>query len=97
MGGNQRDTFSSRLHEQPTRAQLEYYRIPRFEERMRSIWEPLLSLNRSQAIVLFDINEAARLLENLLEYVSDVALLFHGSSAMEDARRKLARFVNFSG
>lgn len=64
MGENERDIFSSRLHEQPARAQLEYYRIPHFEERMRYIWEPLLALNRSQAIVLreldiIDASEAA--------------------------------------
>lgn len=52
MSGNTRDTFSSRLHEQPTDAHTTYYRVPKFKDRMRHVWEPLFALNRAQAITL---------------------------------------------
>lgn len=52
MSNNTRDTFSSRLHEQPSHAHTEYYRIPKFTDRMRHVWEPLFALNRAQAITL---------------------------------------------
>lgn len=52
MSNNTRDTFSSRLHEQPSTAHTEYYRVPKFTDRMRHVWEPLFALNRAQAITL---------------------------------------------
>lgn len=55
MVGDARDTFSSRLHEEPARVQLEYYRKSNLADRMSYIWEPLLSLNRSQAIDLAEV------------------------------------------
>ncbi len=52
MSNNTRDTFSSRLHEQPSDAHTEYYRVPKFTDRLRHVWEPLFALNRAQAITL---------------------------------------------
>lgn len=49
------------------------------------------------AVYSDDLNEADESLTALLEYEFDVALLYHGSSVMEDASDKLERFVNFPG
>lgn len=46
------DTFSSRLDKDPNRAYVGYYRKPKFEQEMSYLWDPLLALNRSQAIAL---------------------------------------------
>ena len=40
-----------------------------------------------------DLNEAETSLERLLEYEFDVGLVFHGSSVLEEAHTKLARYV----
>lgn len=42
-----------------------------------------------------DLNEAEANLERLMEYEFDVGLVFHGSSVLSDADRKLERYVNF--
>lgn len=44
-----------------------------------------------------DIAAAEENLEKLLAYDFDVALVFHGSSVLENAREKLDAFVNFPG
>lgn len=49
------------------------------------------------AVYSENLNQADEALENLLEYEFDIALLYHGSSVMEDARAKLERFVRFPG
>jgi argininosuccinate lyase len=70
MADNQRDTFSSRLSEQPARAQIEHYRRPNFSDRLEYLWQPLLALNRSQAITLSEVDvldpsEASSILDEL--------------------------------
>ncbi|MFC6993715.1 hypothetical protein ACFQH3_19510 [Haladaptatus sp. GCM10025707] len=50
-----RDMFSSRLGEPPANAHLEYYRVPKFKEKMAFLWDSLLALNRAQAIVLNEV------------------------------------------
>lgn len=47
--------FSRRLGEPPAEAHLAYYRVPKFREKMTFLWEPLLALNRAQAIVLSEV------------------------------------------
>lgn len=49
------------------------------------------------AVYSEDLNLADASLEKLLDYEFEVALLYHGSSVTEDARGKLARFVEFPG
>ena len=44
-----------------------------------------------------DLIEAERNLEKLLDYDYDVALCFHGSTLIEDAKRKITTFVDFPG
>lgn len=44
-----------------------------------------------------DVAQADRNLERLLDYDFDAALVFHGSSVMEDAKEKLDAYVNFPG
>lgn len=75
-----RDTFSSRLSEQPARAQIAYHRVPNFRARLPYVWEPLLDLNHAQAIALQEAGilepaEAAAIQESLvgLERSVDIA------------------------
>ena len=44
-----------------------------------------------------DVNAADESLGRLLEFEFDAGLLYHGSSVLDDARGKLARFVEFAG
>lgn len=44
-----------------------------------------------------DLNVAERNLEKLLDYEFDAALVFHGSSVLEDASEKLDVYVEFPG
>ena len=44
-----------------------------------------------------DLNVAERNLEKLLDYEFDAALVFHGSSVLEDASGKLDTYVEFPG
>lgn len=44
-----------------------------------------------------NVNLAEKSMEQLLEYDFDAALVFHGSSATENAHEKLDAFVNFPG
>lgn len=45
------------------------------------------------AVYSEDLNEAERSLERLLEYDFDVGLVYHGSSVLSDARKKLDKYV----
>lgn len=49
------------------------------------------------AVYSQDLNQAEESLERLLDYEFDIALVYHGSSVMENARDKLERYVNFPG
>jgi hydroxyacylglutathione hydrolase len=49
------------------------------------------------AVYSEDLNQADEALKNLLPYEFETALLYHGSSVLEDAHEKLAAFVNFPG
>lgn len=44
-----------------------------------------------------DLDAAEENLDRLLEYDFDAALVYHGSSVLEDARDRLDQFVNFPG
>ncbi|MFC7216063.1 MBL fold metallo-hydrolase [Saliphagus sp. GCM10025334] len=44
-----------------------------------------------------DLAAAERNLETLLEYEFEAALLFHGSSVLENASEQIERYVNFPG
>lgn len=44
-----------------------------------------------------DVATAERSLEKLLEHDFDIALVFHGSSVLEDPKGKLDAYVNFPG
>jgi len=49
------------------------------------------------AVYSEDLNRAERSLERLLAYEFDAALVYHGSSVLENASRKLDRYVDFPG
>lgn len=49
------------------------------------------------AVYSRDLNQAEESLERLLEFSFDVALVYHGSSVIENASEKLDRYVNFPG
>ncbi|QLG60284.1 MBL fold metallo-hydrolase [Halorarum salinum] len=44
-----------------------------------------------------DLNEAERNLSKLLKYEFDVALVYHGSSVLENAKDKIEKYVEFPG
>lgn len=49
------------------------------------------------AVYSKNLNQAEESLDRLLEYEFDSALVFHGSSVLENADSKLDRYVNFPG
>ncbi|MFC6835266.1 MBL fold metallo-hydrolase [Halomarina ordinaria] len=49
------------------------------------------------AVYSEDLHEAEASLERLLDYDFDAALLYHGSSVLEDASERLRAFVEFVG
>lgn len=49
------------------------------------------------AVYSQDLNQAEESLTRLLDYDFDVALVYHGSSVLEEAGEKLDRYVNFPG
>lgn len=49
------------------------------------------------AVYSDDTAAAEENIARLLDYEFDVALVFHGSSVLDDAREKLDRYVNFPG
>jgi glyoxylase-like metal-dependent hydrolase (beta-lactamase superfamily II) len=49
------------------------------------------------AVYSEDLIRADEALETLLEYDFEIALLYHGSSVMENAHEKLEKFVRFPG
>lgn len=52
MSETPRDTFSSRLHEQPSDPHRHLYRQPMFADYLEYLWDPLLACNRAQAVGL---------------------------------------------
>lgn len=54
-------------------------------------------LHLPPAVYSKDLNLAEESLERLLDYDFDTALVFHGSSVLEDAHAKLDAYVNFPG